>query len=100
MDRLEVLQCVSFVSAVASLEELSKTKDGVHRCTNIVTHISEELTFCLIRRLCFVPRLPEFDLVLLELGDVVEADENACGFAFRPQDRRAIDDECAPPRFG
>src|SRR5688572_28259840 len=77
MNRLEVLLGISFVASVPALEQLRKTQDRVHRCADVVAHISEKLALRLVRSLRLLFCFAQLDLTLLELRHVVEADEYA-----------------------
>ena len=55
-------------------QQLGEAQDGVHRGADLVAHIGQEIALGLVGRLGLLLGAQQLDLLLFELGDIVEAD--------------------------
>ena len=100
MDGIEVTSGVAVVPRIAPAQQLGEAENGVHRGADLVAHVGQEVALCLVgphrrRSWPFEP-----DAVLLDLGDVVHADQYAARFAVAAEHRRTVDLEGAQARLG
>ena len=90
MDGIEVTSGVVVVPRIAPAQQLGEAENGVHRGADLVAHVARKSLFVgWPHRRRSWPF--ELDAVLLDLGDVVHADQYAARFAVAAEHRRTVD---------
>ena len=96
VNRIQVAQAVRRVLPVAALENLGEAENGVHGGADLMAHIGQKNAFGLVGGFGFLFGSNQFALFFLQLGDIVETDQDAGVLAALSQHRRTIDVEGLP----
>ena len=95
--RVDSVQMPSVILRVASwiaTKHVRKTENCIHRRSDLVAHVCQEIAFGLVRSFRGLLRSTEFRLFLLELRHVVEADQHSAMLVVCGQHGRAVYQEC------
>ena len=83
VDRVQVLHHLRLVLVVAPTQHIGEAQDRVHRCADLVAHVGQEIALGAVGLLGVFLGLAQLDLLFLQLGDVLEADQHALRLACR-----------------
>lgn len=98
IDSIEVAFELAFALVITAPEYVSEPENSIHGRTDLVADVGEELTLSAVGGLCLILGLLHLHLLLLQLGNIVEADECAPVLALVNRNRRAIHEESAELR--